>query len=134
METREIIVDDKVIGELSLPEGTTKEEWDIALAAFQPPREKTQEELDLEKYEKRASVKDKLIAKMAVGNVNRVRTGTWSVNDLVAMTQDEKLKQIVIDLNTLSFELAIHKVMLLDNPLVTQEIKMEWINMLKESL
>jgi hypothetical protein len=88
---------------------------------------KTQTEKDYEKYMKRAAVKDKIIAEMATENMARVRAGVWTVPNLVALTQDPELKLILDDINTLSFELAVLKLMALTNPLITQKIKNDWV-------
>jgi hypothetical protein len=57
----------------------------------------------------------------------RVRAGVWTVPNLVALTQDPELKLILDDINTLSFELAVLKLMALTNPLITQKIKNDWV-------
>jgi hypothetical protein len=92
-----------------------------------PQASKTQAEKDYEKYMKRADVKDRIIAEMATENMARVRAGIWTVPNLVALTQDPELKLVLDDINTLSFELAVSKLMALTNPLITQKIKNEWI-------
>jgi hypothetical protein len=91
----------------------------------------TAEEKDKLKYLKRASVKDTIIAEMATENMSRVRSGKWTVPDLVSLTQDPMLKLILDDINTLSFELAVLKLQTINNPLITKEIKEEWIRKLQ---
>lgn len=89
-----------------------------------------QKSIDFEKYKKRAQVKDEIMATMASNNMERVRTGVWTVEDLVGLTQDTELKLILDDVNTLSFELAVQKVQAATNPLITESIKNEWVAML----
>jgi hypothetical protein len=86
----------------------------------------TQEEIDLNKFLNRAGIKDRLIAEMAQENIARVRAGTWTTAQLVGLTQDEQLKELLNDLNSLSFEIAYTKVDGLTNPLLTTEIKNSW--------
>lgn len=91
-----------------------------------------QREKDKNRFEKRAEVKNKLISEMAAGNLERVRLGLWSTSDLVALTQDSQLKGILDDVATLSFEIAYSKMDSISNPLVTQDIKDEWKQLLYE--
>lgn len=95
-----------------------------------PTKALTSEEKDKSKYEKRAKVKDSIMADMATENMSRVRSGQWSVVDLKNLTQDKQLKLVLDDINTLSFELAVEKLMLINNPILTAEIKQSWINKL----
>jgi hypothetical protein len=85
---------------------------------------------DKEKYQRRAAAKDSMIAEMAAGNMSRVRAGTWSVADLVALMADDVIKAILNDLSTLSFELAYAKVDTITNPIVTTQIKTSWKTLL----
>jgi hypothetical protein len=94
----------------------------------------SQKEVDFQKYLKRASVKDQIIAEMAAENMERVRAGVWSVVDLVGLTQDAELKLVLDDINTLSFELAQSKLSSATNPLLTQAIKTGWILKLQANL
>jgi hypothetical protein len=89
---------------------------------------------DVIRYKKRAEIKDKLMIDMAVNNMARVKSGLWSVSDLVALTQDPQLKLVLDDVHTLSFELAIEKIKVLTNPILTQDIKDSWILKLKKYL
>lgn len=90
----------------------------------------TQKELDFDKYKKRASVKDDIIATMASDNMERVRTGVWTVSQLIGLTQDAELKLILDDVSTLSYELAVGKIQAATNVLLTETVKNEWIAML----
>lgn len=94
----------------------------------------SQQEKDLEKYKKRAAVKDAIMAEMASENMARVRAGIWTVAELISLTQDEGLKGVLDDMMTLSFELAQAKVMALTNPLITSEIKAGWVSKLQANL
>jgi hypothetical protein len=94
-------------------------------------KSQTPEEIDKAKYMKRAAVKDVIIAEMATENMTRVRSGRWSVSDLVGLTQDPMLKLILDDINTLSFELAVLKLQQVSNPLITREIREGWIRKLQ---
>lgn len=85
-----------------------------------------QKQLDYERYLKRAKVKDQIIAEMASENMERVRNGLWTVNDLISLTQDPELKLVLDDVSTLSYELAVSKVMAISNPLITSQIKTDW--------
>jgi len=86
----------------------------------------TQEQKDKIKYLKRASVRDQIIAEMATENMTRVRAGVWSVNDLIGLTQDNMLKEILGDMQSLSYELAYGKIDLITNSLITTDIKNAW--------
>lgn len=118
------------IGELELPNGTSEETWQAKLAMYAkaPP---TQYEKDYERYIKRAQAKNLILAEMAAENMARVRSGTWTVNDLASLTQDTDLKKVLDDLNALSFELAASKLQAVSNPLITDEIKTNWLQKLQ---
>ena len=90
----------------------------------------TQKDIDFLKYKKRADVKDDILATMASNNMDRVRSGIWTVEQLVELTQDVELKSVLDDVSTLSYELAVGKVQSATNALLTAEIKNEWIAML----
>jgi hypothetical protein len=95
---------------------------------------KTTKEIDYDKYVKRAAAKDKIIAEMASENMERVRAGTWTVPDLIGLTQDATLKDVLDDISTLSFELAQMKLQAATNPLLTTEIKDSWLAKLQAHL
>lgn len=90
----------------------------------------TQKEADKLKYLSRAEVRDDILSDMAANNMERVRTGAWTVEQLVSLTQDQELKLILDDVNTLSYELAVQKILAASNPLFTEEIKQEYISLL----
>lgn len=90
----------------------------------------SQEEIDKAKYEKRASALGKIISQMATNNMARVRSGAWTVPQLISLTQDPQLKEILTDLYALSFEIAYSKIDAISNSLVTPDIKNEWKTLL----
>lgn len=90
----------------------------------------TQVEKDYIKYEKRANIKNKIIAEMATENMGRIRSGVWTVPDLVSLTQDQEIKGVLDDVHSLSFELAVNKIRVLSNPIITESIKKAWITKL----
>jgi hypothetical protein len=90
------------------------------------PEPPTQFELDQNRYQKRAAVKDSLIAWMAADNMSRVRSGLWTVPDLVALSGDPEIAALLNDINTLSFELAVSRLSGITNPMLTPEIKSDW--------
>lgn len=94
----------------------------------------SQKEIDFQKYLKRAAAKDRIIAEMASENMERVRNGVWTVPNLISLTQDNELKLVLDDINTLSFELAISKLQTISNLLLTTEIKTGWIVKLQSNL
>ena len=83
---------------------------------------------------KRAEVKNDILGNLAAENKGRIRTGEWTVEDLTSLTQDEQIKAVLDDINSLSFELAQAKIIAITNPLITQEIKNQWIGILQGSL
>lgn len=85
--------------------------------------EPLQAEKDKIKYLKRANALNNIISDMAVDNVARVRAGTWTVDQLIGLTQDTMVKQIVSDLVSLSFEIAYSKVDSITLDYVTTDIK-----------
>jgi hypothetical protein len=97
-----------------------------------PP--KTQAELDYLRYVKRSQAKDKILDEFAAENMGRIRAGTWTVPNLIALTQDAQLTTLLSNINTLSFELAISSVQSLTNPLITPVIKTSWISKLQANL
>lgn len=92
-----------------------------------------QRESDFARFKKRASVKDSMIAEMAAGNMERVRSGVWTTGQLIALTQDEQLKQVLSDISSLSFEIAYSKVDAITNPIITTEIKNSWKALLADN-
>lgn len=75
------------------------------------------------KYKNRARALDQIMAWMAVENMTRVRAGIWSVPQLISLTQDATVKEIISDLSSLSFEIAYSKIDLIAPAFVTPEIK-----------
>lgn len=93
-----------------------------------------QREKDYQTMLSRADVKDSLIAKMGSENKERVRLGIWTEDQLTSLTQDDGLKLVLDDINSLSFELAIAKLSTIQNELITDEIKAGWIQDLQNNL
>lgn len=85
---------------------------------------------DKARFEKRASVKDEIIATMASENMERVRNGVWTTAELISLTQDTDLKNLLDDINTLSYEIAYSKIDGIQNQLLTEEIKGSWKSLL----
>ncbi len=116
--------------------GFSEESKDHLRSVFnqsEPPTQ-TQKQKDYQKYLKRASVRDQIVAEMAAENMERVRAGTWTVTDLINLTQDTELKAVLSDLSTLSFELAQSKLLAATNPLLTTDIKNGWLAKLQAHL
>ena len=91
----------------------------------------TQFEKDQSRYTKRAAVKDELMAYMAADNMRRVRSGAWSVADLTALLADPAVVAANALMGTLSFELAAQQIQAATTPLLTAEIKAEWVSRLE---
>lgn len=106
---------------------TSNEAAAIRLAANPPPPVKTVLELDTEKYLKRANAKPLLMAEMAAMNIGRLKNGTWTTAQLVALMADPEIKSLVSHMETLSFEMAISVVNGLTNPIITPDIKAVWV-------
>lgn len=123
------------IGELELPDCTPEEVWQQKLSIYnKAPSVSSDTEKAMEKYLSRAKVKDRLIAEIAVENVQRIKDGTWQVSDLISLTQDSGIKAVLDDMNSLSFELALGKIDSISSPLITTEIKNQWKAKLAGSL
>lgn len=88
---------------------------------------------DYIRYKSRAAAKDGMLAEMAAGNMERVRNGIWTVEQLIGLTQDTELKQLLDDVNTLSFEIAYSRIDQMSNPLLTTEIKNIWKKLLSDN-
>lgn len=92
----------------------------------------TQFELDQRRYQRRAAVKDQLLAYMAADNMSRVRSEVWTVADLTSLMDDPAVVAANAYMATLSFELAAQAIMSATTPLLTPEIKADWIGKLTE--
>lgn len=86
----------------------------------------SQEQLDLNKYKKRSIALSDMLSQMAAENVGRVRSGAWSLEQLMGLTQDPQIKEILTDLFSLSFEIAYSKIDALTNTAITSDIKTQW--------
>jgi len=109
----------------------TEEEFDTLMATWSPVIQKAK---DRARYMKRSEVKEELIVGICADNMERIRSGIWTVAQLVELTEDPIFKKLQDDINSLSFELAQGKVMSLTIPIITNEIKMEWVSRLQANL
>lgn len=91
----------------------------------------TQFEKDQSRYTKRAAVKDNLMAYMAADNMSRVRSGVWSVADLTTLLDDPHVIAANALMGTLSFELSAAQIQAAATPLLTPEIKSDWVSRLE---
>lgn len=106
-------------------------DW-VVLPERPPVPEPSQFERDEARYRKRAAVKDTLLAYMAADNMSRVRSGTWTVADLTALLADPAVATANACMGTLSFELAAQAIASASTPLLTPEIRADWIARLQE--
>ena len=104
-------------------------------ATYVPPEPApapSQFEKDQTRYQKRAAVKDQLMAYMAADNMSRVRSGVWTVADLTSLMGDPQLAAATNYMSTLSFELAAQVISQAQTALLTQEIRDNWVSRLQE--
>lgn len=108
---------------------------DEVAATYVPPDpipEPTQFEKDQARYQKRAAVRDSLIAYMAADNMSRVRSGVWTVADLTNLLSDPSVSAANQYMSTLSYELAAVAIQNATTPILTPEIKSDWVARLTE--
>lgn len=91
----------------------------------------TQFEKDQSRYTKRAAVKDELMAYMAADNMSRVRSGVWTVADLTSLLDDPAMVAANSLMGALSFEIAAQQIQAATTPLLTAEIKADWVSRLE---
>ena len=118
----------------ALPVGATAvPDWETRLGAgvITP---KTVLALDTEKYLRRANIKPLLMAKMAAMNVGRLKSGTWTMAQLVSLMSEDATKSLIDHMETLSFDLAIGVVNSHPNVLLTPAIKSTWVAELSAAL
>ena len=109
-----------------------QQDWETMRADEMAARgPQTQFEKDQSRYTKRAAVKDELVAYMAADNMRRVRSGAWSVADLTALLDDPAVVAANALMGTLSFELAAQHFQSATTPLLTPEIKADWVSRLE---
>lgn len=106
--------------------------WLAAGGVPEPAPPASQFDLDQARYQKRAAVKDSLIAWMAADNMGRVRAGAWSVPELTSLMSDPAVAAANAYMSTLSFELAAQSILAATSPLLTPEIKAAWVGKLQE--
>lgn len=92
-----------------------------------PPTPEEQLLLDQLRYKKRAEVQAELLSWMAADNMSRIRTGVWTVPDLVALMSDPSIARANALMQTLSYEMVADEIANATNPLLTPEIKQAWI-------
>lgn len=109
----------------------TEEEFALLMVTWQPIIQKAK---DKARYRERSKVKDELVVGICADNMERIRSGAWTVAQLIELTADPNFKNIQDDINNLSFELAQGKIMSITNPLLTQEIKNDWVGRLQANL
>lgn len=88
---------------------------------------------DKERFKKRYESIGEIMSTMAAGNMERVRTGVWTTSQLISLTQDDQLDDILNDIYSVSFEIAHTKIDLITNELITNEIKESWKALLYEN-
>jgi hypothetical protein len=111
-------------------DGTHTEVPDLT---FLPSAALTQFELDQSRYNKRAAVQSSLLSYMAADNMSRVRSGTWTVPQLVSLLEDPNVKLALTYMSSLSFELAAQALADSTTSLLTPEIKADWIAKLQDA-
>lgn len=97
---------------------------------FTPPEtisQLSQFERDQARYAKRAVVKDQLIAYMAADNMSRVRSEVWTVEQLASLMGDPAVASANAYMGLLAFELAAEAIAAAQTPLLTPEIRADWI-------
>ncbi len=117
-----------------LPENAivvTEEEYALIYSTYEPILLKEKDRIAMEK---RAQIKDGLIGEIASENKERLRTGVWSYTDLVTFLNSEESKKVMNEINGLSFELAQGSIMGIVNPIITMDIKLQWVQRLKDNL
>lgn len=107
------------------------EEFNSLYASYEPLILKEKDRIAMRK---RAEVKDKLIGDIGTDNKERLRAGIWTYDQLVGFLASSECMAVLDDINGLSFELAQVKIMAITNPIVTMDIKLKWVNSLKENL
>ena len=113
----------------------SKEEFDAKFSGSLPEVDK--EMAVLREYEimrKRSEVKDSLLEYVAASNKARMVNGVWTSADIISLSEDTELLKIVGDIQSLSFEIAIMKIQAATNPLITDDIKEDWIIKVQENL
>ena len=102
--------------------------WDgHSLAPGAPAPQPSQFERDQARYARRAAVKDQLLAYMAADNMARVRAGVWSVQDLSSLLDDPAIAAANAYMGTLSYELAAQAIAAATTPLLTPQVRADWI-------
>lgn len=111
--------------------GAWQQVLDVDVPALPEPVQPSQFEKDQSRYQKRAAVKDELMAYMAADNMGRVRSGVWSVADLTSLLDDPAVVAANALMGSLSFELSAAQIQAATTPLLTPEIKADWVSRLQ---
>lgn len=98
----------------------------VPTAAATPTADE-QRVLDQNRYLRRAEVQAELMSWMAADNMSRVRSGIWTVQQLTSLLSDPAIQAAQTYMSTLSYELAAQSIAAATTPLLTPEIKSEWI-------
>lgn len=98
-----------------------------AFTAPPAPPQSSQFDLDEARYKKRAAAKDSLLAYMAADNMSRVRSGVWTVPQLMSLMDDPAVVTANAYMSTLSYELAAQAIASTATPLLTPEIRADWV-------
>ena len=107
--------------------------WDGENFTPAPPApEPSQFERDEARYRKRAAVKDALLAYMAADNMSRVHSGVWTEADLAGLMLDPSIAAASTYMSTLGYELAAQSIAAAETPLLTPEIRADWIGRLQQ--
>lgn len=112
-------------------DGAWQQVPDADVPPFPQPPEPSQFDKDQARYQKRAAVKDELLAYMAADNMSRVRSVVWTVADLTSLLDDPAVVAANSLMGTLSFELAAQQISAATTPLLTPEIKTDWVSRLE---
>lgn len=96
------------------------------------PAAPTRFELDQARYFKRAAARDSLLAYMAADNMSRVHSGVWTEADLAGLMSDPSIAAASAYMSTLGYELAAQSIAAAEAPLLTPEIRADWIGRLQQ--
>ena len=122
---------------IGFPQPLTDEvlsDFGARLVVPSPPEQPTQFELDQARYKKRSAAKNDLLAYMAADNMSRVRSGAWTVPQLMSLMDDPAVSSANTYMSALSFELAAQAIQAAATPLLTPAIRADWVGRLQEHL
>lgn len=99
-----------------------------------PAEELSRYSKDKLRLRKRALAVPGLISGMGADNVQRVRNGEWTIEDLHELNSNPITTKVINLVLLYSFELAIQALLEADHPLLTPEVKGKWVNDLQAHL